>query len=103
MLCKKFLFYLFNYIIQHCFCSECIESWLFNKRNHCPLCRSTVNLENYDNETWDIIDYSKEDRIYDANVEFYSVFHKLFLENQKFTSLISFGSAEEIDKPLSKS
>jgi hypothetical protein len=70
---------------MHCFCSGCIETWLFQKKNDCPFCRKTINLNNYDKDAWDIIEFNndnKEEFIQNANVEFYKTFHSLILDER---------------------
>lgn len=59
-----------------------MDTWLFKKRNYCPLCRKVVDLDNYDKDSWDVIDVNKDEYVLNTNMEFYNLFHKLFLKEE---------------------
>lgn len=45
----------------HFFCEKCIKTWLFDKKNSCPLCRFEIEINAKDNKItkakhWDLID-----------------------------------------------
>jgi hypothetical protein len=70
---------------MHQFCSNCIETWLFKKKNDCPLCRKNIDLKTYDKDTWDIIEFSNENRIdYISQItnEFFTFYNKIFVNKK---------------------
>ena len=49
----------------HFFCEKCIKTWLFDKKNNCPLCRYEIQINKNNGEIrnssqWDIIDFKDE-------------------------------------------
>lgn len=45
----------------HFFCEKCIKTWLFDKRNSCPLCRLEIDLNRVEDDIkksrhWDVVD-----------------------------------------------
>lgn len=47
---------------SHFFCQKCIKTWLFDKKNTCPLCRFKVDLKNVrlkEKDQWDLIDINE--------------------------------------------
>lgn len=39
---------------RHAFCEKCIETWLFDKKNSCPMCRIEINISNSDGNSFAI-------------------------------------------------
>lgn len=68
----------------HFFCEKCINVWLFDKKNSCPLCRYEINLNNHthnitNSQHWDIlekVDQNEFDK--DAENRFEKVMNTLF-------------------------
>ena len=71
LLCKYFNkdFLIFK---KHLFCQDCINTWLFKKKNNCPICRIEVNMKEYKNENnskreWDVVEFDKNDFLRETN------------------------------------
>jgi len=68
----------------HFFCEKCIKTWLFNKKNNCPLCRYEIKINKEKGEItqskqWDIINFEDQKEIENENFErFFYLLDTLF-------------------------
>ena len=69
----------------HFFCEKCIKTWLFDKKNNCPLCRYEIQINKNNGEIsnssqWDIIDFKDEKNFEkDISERFYYLLDRLFI------------------------
>lgn len=77
--------YVSIYLIKHSYCELCIKSWLNNKRNTCPLCRKSINMNTFKFNTWDLLEDTSDsiDMISSINMKFYEILYKLITSNLK--------------------
>lgn len=68
-----------KYFIKHNYCEKCISSWL-TKNNSCPMCRHKIDINKYGLQTWDLLDYDKQDLVTQANITFYDLFYEYFIK-----------------------
>ena len=72
----------------HFFCEKCIKTWLFDKKNNCPLCRYEIKINKDNNEIlkskqWDVIDINDEkDMEKDISERFYYLLDRLFMKKK---------------------